>query len=172
MTFEDCWQIGARLLGVYLVVLAGLYAVGAVGTFGIGLPEGSNRLVFASIPALQGLVAGGAGFWLIRRSGAPAPASAREGIATGNWVTSALQLLGIFFVVSGAAELIRVSVDSYLISAEWAIRGSEMAAGAVEAGAGALLTLMPTLVAGKLNDFAGRGGIKPWQSPRGTGETE
>ena len=65
MTSRDWWLVGARLLGVYLVVSGGLYAAGALAAFGVRLPEGSNQLLYVGTPMLQALITAGAGLWLI-----------------------------------------------------------------------------------------------------------
>ena len=155
MTSGEWWFIGARLLAAYLLVLSGLYAAGVLAAFGIGLPEGSNRLIFAGVPVLQGLIAAVAALWLIRRSRIPPAANSSVSVATGDAFAQALQLLGIFFLDSGAAELLRVLIESYFTGADWQIRSSQVASGVVEAGAGAVLTFTPEQVARRLTQFKG-----------------
>jgi hypothetical protein len=156
MTSQDWWLVGARLLGVYLVVTGGLYAAGALAAFGVRLPEGSNQWAYVSTPMLQALITAGAGLWLIFRPGVVPAGSVREAPATSDAFVHALQLLGVFFLVPGASGLLRLLVDIYLGGADWYIRSSEVASAVVDVGAGALLTFVPNRVAGKLVGFVDR----------------
>lgn len=153
MTFEEWWAIGARLLGTYLLVLAGLYAAGALTAFGIGLPDGSNRLIVAGIPVLQGFVAAIGGLWLLRGSGRPPRTDGGAERSTGASVVP-LQLLGIFLVVTGAAAVLGVVIHSYFVETDWQFRSADLVAGVIELGVGALLTFTPVRVARALHQFA------------------
>jgi hypothetical protein len=164
MTPEDWWRIGARLLGTYFLVLGALYAAGAIAAVGVGLPDGSNRLAYVSMPVFQALIAGGGGLLLIRRSAVVFAPTARPGpVARGYAFVSALQLLGVFFLVGGAAELLRVLIDSCFTGAGWQFRSSQVASGLVQVVAGTLLALAPQLVAAKLIEFGARASNKPLQ---------
>jgi hypothetical protein len=156
MTSADWWLIGARLLGTYLLVLAGTYAVGAFAMFGVGLPDSSNRLVVAAAPILQAAVMAVGGLWLIRRSAVPPPTGAHASAASDSAFEHGLQLVGIFYLVSGAADLARVVIDSYFIGADWQIRSSEVASGLVEFAAGTALTFSPGRVAARLTVSAAK----------------
>jgi uncharacterized membrane protein HdeD (DUF308 family) len=103
-----------------------------------------------------------AGLLLIRRSGVAFAPTGRAGpVATGDAFVRALQLLGVFFLVSGAAELLRVLIDSYFIGTDWQFRSSQVASGLVQVVAGTLLAVAPKLVAAKLIEFAERASDKP-----------
>lgn len=150
MTSEDWWVVGARLLGVYFVVIGALTGTGALMMLGMGLPDGTQRWVVVMTPLIQGMISAGAGVWLLSRS-AVRPVHAQEsGSPTNGTFRRALQLLGIFFLLTGASELATTAVDSYFVGADWQIRASNIASGLVNASAGGLLLLMPLRIAEKL----------------------
>lgn len=151
MTSEDWWAVGARLLGVYFVVIGALAATGALMMSGMGLPEGTQRWVVVTTPLIQGMISAGAGVWLLTRSAVGRGLAPESGVQTDGTFRRALQLLGIFFLVTGASDLAKIAVDSYFIGADWQIRASHLAAGAVSASTGALLLLMPARIAEKLS---------------------
>ena len=152
MTSEEWWRVGSRLLGVYFMVLGALSATGSLMMLGVGLPEGTNRSIAILTPLIQGIISAGAGVWLLSQSAGRATGQNENVGQVSGTFRQALQLLGIFFVVTGTSELVKTVIDSYFISADFAIRASNVASGLVNASAGALLVLMPARVAEKLED--------------------
>lgn len=151
MTSEDWWQIGARLLGAYFVVIGAVTATGALMMFGMGVPDGTARWVVVLTPLVQGLIFALAGAWLLSRS-SRSPAAGQHGASdTGATFRRAMQLLGIFFVIAGASELAGTALDTWFVDTDWQIRAGEVAAGLVKASAGALLVWMPAAIAAKLD---------------------
>ncbi len=151
MPSEEWWHVGARLLGVYFVVIGAMTATNGLMMLGMGLPEGTNRSMAVLTPVIQGIISAGAGAWLATRS------AIRGGLEQPDFsdlnvpFRRATQLLGIFFLLSGASELTKTAIDSYFIGADWAIRASNVASGLVNVTAGVLLVVMPSTIAQKLD---------------------
>jgi hypothetical protein len=151
MVSEYWWHVGARLLGIYFVVIGAMTATNGLMMLGMGLPEGTNRSMAVLTPVIQGIISAGAGTWLATRSAIRSDLE-QSGFSDLNVpFRRAMQLLGIFFLITGVSEFAKTAIDSYFISADWPIRASSVASGVVNATAGALLLLMPSTVAQKLD---------------------
>lgn len=151
MTSDDWWRVGARLLGVYFVVIGAITATNSLMMFGMGLPDGSNRTVAVLTPVIQGIISAGAGAWLATRS---AVRGDLEPSALSDWSAAfrrSTQLLGIFFLITGVSELAKTAIVSYFVGVDWVIRTSQVASGLVNATAGAVLAVMPSTIAQKLD---------------------
>ena len=155
MTSEDWWVVGARLLGIYFIVNGALTVTGAVMMLGVGLPDETPRWVVVAAPLLQALISAGAGAWLVNRPAPRAPAREVTGGDAHGSFRRALQLLGIFLLVSGASELADAAIGTYFISGEWHFRASRIASGVVSTSAGVLLLLKPTHIAERLGRVTG-----------------
>lgn len=151
MTSEDWWQVGSRLLGVYFVVIGALTATGALAMLGIELSEGTERATIVLTALLQGIISGGAGAWLLRRSANRTGLEERGVSQAGATFRRAIQLLGMFFLIAGVSELAKTALDSYFVGADWQFRASDIGSGLVNASAGALLVSMPATITEKLS---------------------
>ena len=154
MTKEDLWYVAARLLGVFLIVEGGLYVTGAFSAAGIGLPDGSNRLMFVLAPILQGVVSISAGAVLINigRSVSFSSASSIASVPV-DAVSVPLQILGIYLLVSSLMAATRQAVDMTIASRSWHFGVGAVASAGVGLGAGVLLIARPGQIARVLNDF-------------------
>jgi hypothetical protein len=151
VTSRQAWQVGARLLGAYFFVEGLLYSANAIGIWGIVVPEGSRRTGYVSAALLQGAIGIVAGTILMRGKfdigDEPSTPDAFDARCVG------VQLLGVFFAVSGADALARFAAGSAVASASWFIRASELASAAVQAAAGASFIVRPRSIATVLESF-------------------
>ena len=110
MTAEQLWHVAAKVLGAYFLVLGALYLPGAIVAGGMGLPEGTSRAAFVALPIVQAAIALLSGFFLVRAAGRMAsPTSAPVDSESGTAV--ALQLLGVFFVVTNLSAAAGHAID-------------------------------------------------------------
>ena len=154
MTNEELWHVAARLLGVYLIVEGALYMTGGLSAAAMGLPEGSNRVMFILAPVFQGVVSIGAGVLLIRAGRRTALSSAVTNARVPvDLVAVMLQLLGIYYLVHALVTGTRGVVAMTLYSQPWLNWGADVAGAALSAGIGVILIAQPGLISRTLEDF-------------------
>jgi hypothetical protein len=147
MNTAHWWLIGARLLGIYFVVIGAVTATGALMMAGVEIPVEMDRRIMVAVPILQAVVYVSAGAWLMRRS--PVEPQDRHEVSTpvdGPFL-NALRLLGVFFLITGAGTLLGAAVESTVVGTAWQFRTSQLTAGAVELLSGGALTFFSPAVA-------------------------
>jgi hypothetical protein len=152
MSADVLSNVGRRLLGIYFVVQGALAAAAAIGAFGIIVPDGSSRVGLVAAALAQGAIAAMAGAWLLRTA-LPMSQTELPTLAAAAGRHSALQLLGVFFFVSGLVTLARLLAGLDIIQA-WQFQLSDLASGAVEAAVGAILVLRARDTARVLDRYA------------------
>jgi hypothetical protein len=105
MTHSGMFAVGARLLGIYFVIdgLAALPMLGSI--YNIPLELQTSRALLYVIGVLQILIMVAAGLALIYRYRSAMLQDGEKFPATDQPFTAGLQLLGIFFALSGAVHL-------------------------------------------------------------------
>jgi hypothetical protein len=161
MTIEELWYVGARILGVYLIVEGALSATGAVSAAGMGLPDGSNRVMFVLAPIFQAVVSIVAGALLVN-VGRHTSRSSTVSVVHVHTLSAPLQLLGIYFLVGALVAAARPAVEIMFVSQPWQFRVGAFGAAGVGAVAGVLLIARAKQIAQKLNNF--RSTVQPGPS--------
>jgi hypothetical protein len=151
MTSQEAWHVARRVLGVYFVIHGLLYAAGAIAMVGIVLPEGSSRVGYVTSVLLQAVIAAIAGIALLR--GTVRRGDVDADVEPLGLKRSALQLLGIFFLVSGSSAFAKAAVDVLTIGAGWEFRVSQFATATVEIVCAVLLIARPNVVATALQNY-------------------
>jgi hypothetical protein len=145
----SAWHVARRVLGIYFVVTGFLAASNAIAMLGIVVPEGSSTRGYISAAVVQGIVSVGAGLLLLwNRFPLTVDEPSRADISA--TTRMALQLIGIYFFVVGAATIARFAVDLFVLSGGWTVRGSQLAGAAVEVAAGVLLATRASTIVNRL----------------------
>jgi hypothetical protein len=132
-----------RVLGLYFLVASLQYLPVALFMFGVQNPAGP-KWILPAIPFAQGVVTALAGLFLFRSR---SKSTEVAGTVTIPSIESILQLLGVFFAVSGLVASVRPLVDHLFFNEVWSISlgGSFAAAGASVLAGGFLLARPHTL---------------------------
>jgi hypothetical protein len=151
MTAENLWLTARRVLGVYFVLIGLLNVPAAFAVLGY---ETANvpRWALLITPVGQGIVALVAGWWLLRSS---RPVREEQGTdSRPAFLTPALLLMGVYFVVEGCAAASGAAVEIHSFGESWQIRTGNLADAAVKLVAGVVLLAKPSEISQKIVGFA------------------
>ena len=150
MTSEQIWITTRRALGVYFVVTGLTTAPQIFLAFTVEMPEGTNRWWMPMTVAGQAGILLIAGWWLARRAAIGAE------IVDAGWLLGALkivlQVLGVYFVVSGLVSVVEWSAALMLVERSW-FSVQHFAGAAAMLAAGLVLVARPTAVAQRIAAF-------------------
>jgi hypothetical protein len=141
MTSRGAWNVARRALGVFFVVEGLVVATGAIAMIGIVVPEGSRTTGYVSAALLQGAIQVVAGVLLLTNASLPADEESTADV--GAFTRGALQVLGVYLLVKGAAAFANFLMGVSLVEAGLAFRTSQVGSAAVELAAGLLLIAKP-----------------------------
>lgn len=151
MPSDQLWITIRRALGVYFVVTGLITAPQIFMSFVFEPPEGTSRWLIPVTVVGQCAVALIAGWWLVR--GAAIGAEAGDTALPHGALKIVLQVLGIYFLVEGAAAGAEWVTALLVISQSWEISAEHFAEAAVRLAAGLLLVTRPTAIAQRIAAF-------------------
>jgi len=151
MTTTEVSRAGQKLLGMYFLVYGLMALPNTLGVFGIEFPPGSSRVGAVSASAVQGVIGIVAGLVLMRTK--IESDRTTESIESLEWERSLLQLLGLYFLITGAWALARPAVAMFFYSTAWQTRVSDFVAALVAVAAGLILIMRPKQMANALKRF-------------------
>jgi hypothetical protein len=160
MTATQFWQIGQRLLGIFLLVTGLSSAASTISIFGMEFEPRDSRVWVFIATGLQAAVWVAAGALLMRRplelgGGHTTDASSPEwGVSA---VPPALQLLGLYFLVLGLQSAATLALGLFWDGKPWLMLGGETGTALIMLCAGVTLMTRPSLIAEKLSQ---------WRSPQ------
>lgn len=151
MTSEQLWITVRRALGVWFVVTALIGAPQIFMSFAFEPAEGTSRWLFPVTVVGQCGVALIAGWWLLR--GAAIGAEPGDPAWPHGSLKIVLQVLGIYFIVGGAAAVLEWGTALLLISKSWELAVGELAEAAARLAAGLLLVMRPSAIGQRIAAF-------------------
>ena len=150
MPSDQLWITVRRALGVYFLVSALVALPGMLASLGAEPTESSSRWLLPVVFFGQSAVMGVAGWWLVR--GAVSRPDTADPIWPHSGLRIVLQVVGIYFVVSGLVSVVEWSAALMLVERSW-FSVQHFAGAAAMLAAGILLVARPTAIAQRIAAF-------------------
>jgi|SRR6516164_8139577 hypothetical protein len=145
MTARDLYSVGARLLGLYLVIHSLVSLLGLVETYDAAVnSKASNPFGYALVAGAQATLLTLIGFTLFLRNRISNVASA-TGTAPAEFLLAGLQLSGVYFAVAGVASILH-SLADLTVSESWTLHLTGIVSALFYAGAGLFLVFRAPVV--------------------------
>jgi len=138
MTARDLYAVGAKLLGLYLVIHGLLSLLGLAQTYEAALnSKASDPLGYATVAAAQALLLAVIGLFLFLRN-RPSNVASVVAPTQAELLLVGLQLLGVYFATAGVIGVLHSIADTVVVSASWTLHLTDIASATAFAGIGLL----------------------------------
>lgn len=139
MTARSLYFVGARLLGLYLIIEGLISLLSLAETYEAALnSKAANPLAYVLVTGGQSLLLLVAGGILFQRH--PLPHDSSEGASRPEeFLRVGLQLMGVYFVVAGAIGILHRIGEIVAVTASWTLQLTNIAASLAFACVGLLL---------------------------------
>ena len=151
MPSDQLWITARRALGVYFLVSALAAVPGIFASLGAEPADGTSRWLLVVVFLGNSIVMGIAGWWLVR--GAVSRPDTADPVWPDSGLRIVLQVLGVYFAVAGAVDLVQWIVPLLLMSGSFGFEAGHVAGAVATLAAGLLLVARPTAIAQRIAAF-------------------
>jgi len=147
MSARDLYSVGARLLGLYLIVHGLVSLVGLGATYEAAFnSEAAHPLGYTLVAGAQSLLFCIIGFTLFLKNRVLTTTAAAVGPTPAEFLLVGLQLLGVSFATAGLVGTLRAIADMMAVEASFALHFTDTATSLAYVGIGLFLVFHPSKV--------------------------